>query len=383
MIRICSLVLLLVGAWNLRAESIQFFEGTWQQALEAANNANKLVFVDIYTDWCAPCKKMNKLVFTDPKVAAFYNEKFINFRINGEKGEGIALAKKFDVSAYPALLYVALDQSIVHQLSGFTEPEAFIVEGKIALNPSVRMDALRQRFEAGERTPDFLEKYAYERFRAYDGSHSSVVDAYMKSISDWASNPQAISLIYDLTTDVRSASFKAICANKKIFYKQFEQNAVDNKIQDMVFGHIYKNELSLFEADKVLANAYPKQADLKQKKYRLKYFREKGDRINYARSAIQYFEKYKSDDAFEYLDAARAFQNVVEDKTQLKEAVRWTKRANRLEKHYENHEIMALLYLKLGDEKKALKAAQKAYDTAKLSNQQNQLDKNLLQLLKK
>ena len=58
-------------------DGIQFFTGTWDEALEKAKEENKLIFLDAYASWCGPCKRMSKSVFTDEKVGEFFNANFI------------------------------------------------------------------------------------------------------------------------------------------------------------------------------------------------------------------------------------------------------------------------------------------------------------------
>src|SRR5688572_16801831 len=70
---------------------------SWQSVLDSAVKGNKLVFVDLYTDWCVPCKRMEQEVFSIRGVAEVFNNRFINYKVNAEKGEGIALAKKYGV----------------------------------------------------------------------------------------------------------------------------------------------------------------------------------------------------------------------------------------------------------------------------------------------
>ena len=78
---------------------------SWSDILTLAKESNKLVFMDAYTTWCAPCKKMEKYVFTKPEVGTFYNENFISIKMNMEKGDGVTFAKKYEVKAFPTLLY--------------------------------------------------------------------------------------------------------------------------------------------------------------------------------------------------------------------------------------------------------------------------------------
>ncbi|MBA3682645.1 MAG: DUF255 domain-containing protein [Bacteroidetes bacterium] len=115
-------------------EGIQFFTGTWQQALDKAKKENKLIFLDAYASWCGPCKMMKHKTFTDKAVADFYNQNFINVAVDMEKGEGPALASKFSVNSYPSLVYIRPDGSTIGKAVGFHKPKDFINLGEKVIN---------------------------------------------------------------------------------------------------------------------------------------------------------------------------------------------------------------------------------------------------------
>lgn len=113
----------------IQAQGIQFFEGTWQEALALSKKENKPIFVDAYTVWCGPCKYMAKNVFTDKNVGTYYNENFINYKYDMEKGDGPDFATQYRVTAYPTLLYITADGKVIHRVIGGKQPEDFIKEG--------------------------------------------------------------------------------------------------------------------------------------------------------------------------------------------------------------------------------------------------------------
>lgn len=79
---------------------------TLTEVIEQAEKENKGVFIDFYTDWCTPCKMMDKDVYTDQSVSQYFNENFINFKVNAEKKNGAGLAFLYQVQVYPVLLFV-------------------------------------------------------------------------------------------------------------------------------------------------------------------------------------------------------------------------------------------------------------------------------------
>jgi len=77
--------------------------------IDLARSQDKLVFLDVYTDWCMPCKMMDEDVFTDKRLGAFFNENFISYKVDAEKDSGPLLAELYEVLGYPTLLF--LDQA--------------------------------------------------------------------------------------------------------------------------------------------------------------------------------------------------------------------------------------------------------------------------------
>lgn len=111
---------------------IEFHDGSWEEALEKSEDKGKPIFVDAYASWCGPCKWMTRNVFTDDEVGDYYNENFINVKLDMEKGEGRTFARKYGVSAYPTLLYLDSEGEVVHKVMGARRTDGFIQEGKKA-----------------------------------------------------------------------------------------------------------------------------------------------------------------------------------------------------------------------------------------------------------
>lgn len=83
---------------SIYAQGIEFFHGTYEEALQKARAEGKQIFVDVYTSWCGPCKMMAKNVFTRQEVGDYYNNKFVCLKLDAEKESSHARTSMYFVS---------------------------------------------------------------------------------------------------------------------------------------------------------------------------------------------------------------------------------------------------------------------------------------------
>ncbi len=115
------------------ANGIQFESSNFESILTKAKQTGKPIFIDMYASWCGPCREMEKKVFTNKEVGKFFNTNFINCRIDGEKGKGPDLVKRFRVMGYPSLVYLTPDGKILLSEMGALSTQELIRQGKQAL----------------------------------------------------------------------------------------------------------------------------------------------------------------------------------------------------------------------------------------------------------
>lgn len=119
---------------SVDGEGIQFFEGTWDEALAMAKKENKLIFLDVYATWCGPCKVLKAKTFPDKEAGQYFNENFISVTLDGEKGDGIKVARQLNVRAYPSLFMLNADGEPIVYYAGYLNPEELIQLGKAGLD---------------------------------------------------------------------------------------------------------------------------------------------------------------------------------------------------------------------------------------------------------
>lgn len=112
-------------------EGIAFFDGTWDEALAKAKSEGKLIFLDAYAEWCAPCRKMSRDEFTNEELGKYFNEHFINVKMDMEKGVGPKLATHFALDSYPTLYFIDCTGEPVSTNVGYHTANDLLALGKI------------------------------------------------------------------------------------------------------------------------------------------------------------------------------------------------------------------------------------------------------------
>lgn len=108
---------------------------TIEEAEKLTKENPKHVFVDVYTDWCGWCKKMDKSTFTDPEVVKYVNQHFYAVKLNAESDKKInvkgidttarQLAASFRVTGYPTIVFIDKEFHRVTPVPGYKRAEEF------------------------------------------------------------------------------------------------------------------------------------------------------------------------------------------------------------------------------------------------------------------
>lgn len=76
------------------AEPVKINWITLEEALEKSKTDKRKIFVDVVTEWCGWCKRMDETTFTDPAVALYLNEHFYAVKFNAEQTNDIIFQNK-------------------------------------------------------------------------------------------------------------------------------------------------------------------------------------------------------------------------------------------------------------------------------------------------
>jgi len=142
---ILGLVFTLSMATASAQQSINWM--TWEEVDSARAVEPRKIFVDIYTDWCGWCKRMDGSTFKDPNVVGYMNQKYYAVKFNAERRDTVVFNnRKFhDLSpdgkrgtnalayslldgrmSYPS--FVILDENLqrAHVIAGYKSTEPFL-----------------------------------------------------------------------------------------------------------------------------------------------------------------------------------------------------------------------------------------------------------------
>lgn len=106
-----------------------------EDAVVQANQENKKILVDVYTDWCGYCRKMEAETYTQDKVQAAITDNFYAVKINAESSERIQyggdeismqeFAMNLGVTSYPTTVFLMPDGEPLGFQPGFIDSETF------------------------------------------------------------------------------------------------------------------------------------------------------------------------------------------------------------------------------------------------------------------
>lgn len=141
---------------NNQQKGIKFEKGKWEEILKLAKENKKHIFLDCYTSWCGPCKKMAKETFTDEKVGKYFNENFISVKYDMEKEVSEEFAKELAVKAYPTVVFFNWKGEILEKAVGYRLPDQLLTLAEEVLN-NKSLGYMVKQFNKGNRNPEFFK----------------------------------------------------------------------------------------------------------------------------------------------------------------------------------------------------------------------------------
>lgn len=121
-----------------------------EEAASLKNKGDKKYFIDVYTDWCGWCKRMDKTTFSDPEVQKYLEENFhvvkfnaeqktpiewegstYNWKAGGRRGVNALTMELIGARpGYPTMVYLDKDRKRIKASPGYKDPAKLLAELK-------------------------------------------------------------------------------------------------------------------------------------------------------------------------------------------------------------------------------------------------------------
>lgn len=146
-----AMLLLLLAFSAVAADEGSPWFTDFAKAKEAAAKENKLIFMDIYADWCPPCKLLEEHTFSDDGVKKLLSE-FVLMKVNADKQ--MELVEAYSDGSLPTLVMLDAEGNMLDSTMGFLDPAAFTEWVGQARNAKQELEALVSKVTAN---PDDVE----------------------------------------------------------------------------------------------------------------------------------------------------------------------------------------------------------------------------------
>lgn len=361
--------LLVLFAGQSLAQGIEFFKGSWEEAVAKAEAEDKLIFVDAYASWCGPCKRMSANVFPNERVGEFYNKNFVCLKWDMEKDDhGIKFRQTYPVGAFPTLYYIDFTGEVVQNIRGAQQVDQFIELGQEALKKVDRSELYATDYEKGDRSPELVYNYI-KALNKVGKSSMKVTNDFLRTDPD-LSKEANLKIIFEGTVEADSKIFETLVENRdrieSIFGKSDVEARVINACKNTVDKAIEFDVPDLIkDAQKLAAKHAPNLADAFTYKSEMEYALKRRDSKTYVKSAKDYLKKVAKDDGEAHGTIATIIANSFsQDDKAMSEAEDFAKRAAELSDTYQSYYTYAIILKQNGKTEEAMDAANQSLERA-------------------
>src|ERR1700730_2304447 len=128
--KIFALVIMLVlfASSSVMLAEVHFKDMAFADALKQAKKEKKIIMVDYFTTWCGWCKRLDRDTYSSDEIGKYADDNIISLKLDAEKGEGMSLAKKANITGFPTIIFYNGDGKEIYRVVGYKPAPSFIQE---------------------------------------------------------------------------------------------------------------------------------------------------------------------------------------------------------------------------------------------------------------
>ncbi|MDW7690585.1 thioredoxin fold domain-containing protein [Flammeovirgaceae bacterium SG7u.111] len=371
---LAALILFLSINIATHAEGIAFEEilgeENWKEVLSKSSENEKLIFVDLYTTWCGYCKMMDKNVFSDEGVGSYFNEQFINVKLDAETEFGAKLTTENKVSGFPTYLFVDKNGNTVKTVVGYMEAEEFLKAGKGSLTLWKNFSELDDAYKKGTLKKEQASEYlAALKEKGLEDKAIEVANSFVKSFKEDDYKHEANNdLVLYAGYDLEGTAFKYVLDNKDSFDADYLKSFVEASYNHNLMNAIATQDVTVIDkiVEKIVAYNSETDDELAQGEFytRKIFYFQLGEWEKYSALINDYRNEYAStDDEFLFREAYSIIENS-EDKKGLELAISWIEETEKEKPEFKVFLLHSYALGMVSEFEEALVYAKKAEDIA-------------------
>ena len=177
MLRYFFIFLLIFGC---NSQKLNWHKGSLEDAFALSDD--KIIMIDFYTDWCAPCKLLDSDTFTNEEVIQYIDNNFIPIKINAESEYGMPLYEKFKGTGYPMIIFLDKEKNEIDRFYGFYPPNDFILKLNNILSGDHTFPDLLTKYKLGDNSSSTIFELAKKYFSR--GEYDDALQLYEKVLEN-------------------------------------------------------------------------------------------------------------------------------------------------------------------------------------------------------
>jgi len=123
-----------------------FQQASFEAAQQTASQSDRPILIKVGTEWCKACNAFDGAAAENASVKNALKSNVVYVHVDAEKGEGIEVAKRYNVSGYPTFLLVNSDGDLLDQWSGFYKEAEWVDALETAVKDPITIDERFARF---------------------------------------------------------------------------------------------------------------------------------------------------------------------------------------------------------------------------------------------
>ncbi|MEM1283009.1 MAG: thioredoxin family protein [Chlamydiota bacterium] len=235
------------GEENAENSPLTIIEQDYERARELAAEQDKLLFIDFYTVWCGPCKKLDKYVFHNDSLRGLLSQQVVLLKYDAEQDTTFHLSKKYHVGSYPTGLLLTPEGRVLIRQGGFSGSGAASLGRSVLdfVGEGVKLRAQGQFLSGYAPTvdpanyPGFYADYVNRTDTKVDPAE---INDYLSSVEDKLSE-QFVAVLYYFPGKVNDELVTVAMDNRETYIERFGEGnfrAFTGRVSSMKFNRAVK-----------------------------------------------------------------------------------------------------------------------------------------------